>query len=103
MSGKRRGQFRSLIVTTGRGVGVAHGVELHQARPTVLAGERFTVGYALEEQAPADLARRAPDVDELRARFPTTTEATGRYFTSERTSDDLYPNITRLIPGLPLT
>ena len=80
---------------------VGHGVELQRARLLVLAGERATLGYVLEEQAPVDETQQPPDVEELRRRFPVMTEAIGDYFSSGRNSDDLYRDIARLILGLP--
>ena len=44
----RRGDFSESAMSTL----VDHGIELQRARLLVLAGERFTVGYVLEEQAP---------------------------------------------------
>jgi TetR/AcrR family tetracycline transcriptional repressor len=96
-SSLRRGDFSELAMATL----VDHGVDLHRARLLVLAGERFTVGYVLEEQAPADEAGQAPDIDELRRRFPVATRAITEYFVPGRTSDDLYRDIARLILGLP--
>jgi AcrR family transcriptional regulator len=80
---------------------VDHGVELQRARLLVLAGERLTVGYVLEEQAPVNDTQQAPDVDELQRRFPVMTQAIGQYFTGGRTSDDLYRDVARVILGLP--
>ena len=93
----RRGDFSESAMATL----VEQGIELHRARLLVLAGERFTVGYVLEEQAPADETQQAPDVDELRRRFPVLTRAIGEYFSDGRTSDDLYRDVARLILGLP--
>ncbi len=93
----RRGDFSELAMSTL----VAHGVELHRARLQVLAGERCTVGYVLEEQGPADESRQLPDVDEIRRRFPVATRAITEYFSAGRGSDDLYRDIMRLILGLP--
>lgn len=93
----RRGDFSELAMATL----VDHGAEPHQARLRVLAGERFTFGYVLEEQAPADAAQQAPDVEELRRRFPVMTQAIIDYFSAQRTSDDLYRDIARLILNLP--
>jgi AcrR family transcriptional regulator len=93
----RRGDFSELAMSTL----VDRGIELHQARLVVLAGERFTVGYVLEEQTPADETRQPPDVDELRRRFPVMTGAIADYFSAHRTSDDLYRDIVRLILNLP--
>ena len=80
---------------------VDHGVELQRARLLVLAGERLTVGYVLEEQAPTDETQQPPDVDELQRRFPVMTRAIGQYFSDGRTSDDLYRDIARVTLGLP--
>jgi TetR/AcrR family tetracycline transcriptional repressor len=93
----RRGDFSELAMSTL----VDHGVDAPRARLLVLAGERFTVGYVLEEQAPAAENHSAPDVDELRRRFPVMTGAIADYFSVERTSDDLYRDIARLILNLP--
>jgi TetR/AcrR family tetracycline transcriptional repressor len=78
-----------------------HGIELQQARLTVLAGERFTVGYVLEEQAPVDATQQPPDVEELKRRFPVMTRAIGQYFSTDRSLDDLYRDTARLVLGLP--
>lgn len=78
----------------------AHGVELQRARMTVLAGERYTVGYVLEEQAPVPDSNREFDLAELQRRLPTMTRAIGEYFAGGRTSDDLYRDGVRLILGL---
>jgi TetR/AcrR family tetracycline transcriptional repressor len=80
---------------------VDRGVELQRARLLVLGGERFTVGYVLEEQAPADPTQRAPDVAALQRRFPVMTQAIGQYFSTHRGSDDLYRDTARLLLGLP--
>lgn len=93
----RRGDFSELAMTTL----VGRGVELHRARLTVLAGERFTVGYVLEEQAPTDATQQPPSVDELQARFPTTVRAIGEYFAADRTADDLFEDIVRVILASP--
>jgi TetR/AcrR family tetracycline transcriptional repressor len=77
------------------------GVELQRARLLVLAGERLTVGYVLEEQAPVDETQQAPDAEELRRRFPVMTQAIVQYFTGARSSDDLYRDIARITLGLP--
>ena len=78
---------------------VDHGVDLERARLLVLAGERVTVGYVLEEQAPTDETQKTPDVAELQRRFPVMTQAIGQYFSGGRTSDDLYQDIARVILG----
>ena len=93
----RRGDFSESAMSAL----VDQGVELQRARLTVLAGERFTVGYVLEEQSPTDETQQPPDVEELKRRFPVVTQAIGQYFSDGRTSDDLYRDIARLILGLP--
>ena len=93
----RRGDFSEAAMA----VLVDHGVELQRARLLVLAGERFTVGYVLEEQAPTDATQQAPDVAELQRRFPVMVQAIGQYFSTGRSSDDLYRDTARLILGLP--
>ena len=93
----RRADFSELAMSTL----VDHAVDPQRARLLMLAGERFTVGYVLEEQSPGDESRPAPDIDELRRRLPVTTQAIGAYFSAGRTSDDLYRDIARLILDLP--
>ncbi|MFF1877285.1 TetR family transcriptional regulator [Leifsonia sp. NPDC058230] len=93
----RRGDFSESAMSTL----VGHGVDLHQARLVVLAGERFTVGYVLEEQAPTDATQQPPAIDELQRRFPTTVQAIGDYFSAGRTSDDLFSDIVRVILSVP--
>lgn len=95
----RRADFTELAISTL----ARHGVDAAQARLLVLAGERFTVGYVLEEQPPTEQNQQPPDLDEIRRRFPVTTEAIANYFATNRTSDDLYRDITRLILNLPPT
>jgi AcrR family transcriptional regulator len=92
----RRGDFSESAMSTL----VDHGIELQRARLQVLAGERFTVGYVLEEQAPTDATQQAPDVAELQRRFPVMTQAIGEYFSTHRSSDDLYRDTARLLLGL---
>jgi TetR/AcrR family tetracycline transcriptional repressor len=89
----RRADLSELILSTL----VAHRVGLQRARLLTLAGERFTVGYVLEEQAPTDAAQQAPDVDELQRRLPTMVRAIGEYFTDGRTADDLFEDAVRVI------
>ncbi len=96
-SSLRRADFSELAMRTL----VGQGNDLHRARLLVLAGERFTVGYVLEEQAPTDTARNAPDADDLRRRFPLAGRAVSEYFSTGRTADDLYQDIARLVLGLP--
>ncbi|WP_424923920.1 TetR family transcriptional regulator [Actinophytocola oryzae] len=95
----RRGDFTERAVATL----VDHDVDLHQARLLVLAGERYTVGWVLEEQAPVPDTPETPDieVEALKARFPMTTRAITEYFTVGRTADDLYEDIARLVLHLP--
>jgi TetR/AcrR family tetracycline transcriptional repressor len=94
----RRGDFSEQAMATL----VDHGVDLHRARLLVLAGERYTVGWVLEEQTPAPGAD-APDIklDTLQARFPVVTRAITEYFTTGRTPDDLYRDVARLVLHLP--
>jgi len=92
----RRGDFSELAMSTL----VDHGVELRRARLLVLAGERYTVGWVLEEQAPAPDAPDV-DVDALRARFPVVTRGIIEYFGTGRDADDLYRDIARLVLNLP--
>jgi TetR/AcrR family tetracycline transcriptional repressor len=94
----RRGDFSELAMATL----VDHGADLYQARLLVLAGERYTVGWVLEEQSPApDAPDLDVDVDALKARFPVVTRAITEYFTTGRTPDDLYRDIARLVLHLP--
>jgi TetR/AcrR family tetracycline transcriptional repressor len=93
----RRADFTELAMSTL----VDHGVEPAQARLLVLAGERFTVGYVLEEQPPNTGTPEPPDVDELRRRFPVSTQAIVDYFSTTRSTDDLFRDIARLILNLP--
>jgi TetR/AcrR family transcriptional regulator, tetracycline repressor protein len=93
----RRADFSEFAMS----VLVDHGVELQRARLLVLAGERLTIGYVLEEQAPVDETQKPPDIDELRRRLPNMTEAIGQYFSDGRSSDDLFRDVARLILGLP--
>lgn len=92
----RRGDFSEVVMSTL----VNHGIELQRARLLTLAGERFTVGYVLEEQAPTDATQQAPGVDELQLRFPTTVQAISQYFAVGRTSDDLFQDVVRVILGV---
>jgi TetR/AcrR family tetracycline transcriptional repressor len=80
---------------------VDHGVVLAQARLLVLVGERYTVGWVLEEQAPAP-GGPGPDIDLLQARFPLITTAVSDYFVGTgRTADDLFRDGAGLLLGLP--
>jgi TetR/AcrR family tetracycline transcriptional repressor len=93
----RRADFTELAMSTL----VESGVEAQQARLLVLAGERFTIGYVLEEQAPRGESEQPPDLEELQRRFPVTTGAIVEYFSDGRTSDDLFRDIARLVLGMP--
>jgi TetR/AcrR family transcriptional regulator, tetracycline repressor protein len=93
----RRADFSEAVITAL----VDHGVELQRARLLTLAGERFTVGYVLEEQAPGDATQRAPDVDALQLRLPNMVKAIGDYFSTGRTSDDLFRDTLRVVLGMP--
>jgi TetR/AcrR family tetracycline transcriptional repressor len=92
----RRGDFSELAMATL----VGHGIDLHHARLLVLAGERYTFGWVLEEQG-AVPEEPDIDVDALRARFPVAPRAITEYFTAGRTADDLYRDIARLVLNLP--
>lgn len=66
------------------------GVPLRQSRVIVLAVERFTFGYVLEEQAPKpDAADGLDPADYLRL-YPTMTSAITEYFAGGSTVDDLF-------------
>jgi TetR/AcrR family tetracycline transcriptional repressor len=73
-------------------------VSLSEARLVVLAVERFTIGYVLEEQAspPEDPARQ-PSPEEIMRRLPNITRAIVDYFHDGRTADDLFRDEIRLI------
>lgn len=76
---------------------VARGMTPRDARLLVLVGERFTVGWVLEEQAPPPEGP-PPSLEELQARFPVATQAIGDYFVGTgRTADDLFRDGARLI------
>ena len=88
----RRADFSELAMSTL----VEHGIDAGSARLLVLAGERYTVGWVLEEQAPD--AETQLDPDELRARFPIATRAITDYFAGTgRTADDLFRDGARLV------
>ncbi|KQP01828.1 TetR family transcriptional regulator [Leifsonia sp. Leaf264] len=101
VSGARTALRRADFSETAMSTLVGHGIELQRARLLVLAGERFTVGYVLEEQAPVDSGQQAPDVAELQRRFPVMFQAIGEYFAADRSSDDLYRDAARLVLGFP--
>jgi TetR/AcrR family tetracycline transcriptional repressor len=101
VSGARQSLRRADFSESAMATLVDHGVELHRARLLVLAGERVTVGYVLEEQAPVDETQQPPDLEGLRRRFPVMTQVIGEYFSGGRTADDLYRDIVRLSLGLP--
>ncbi len=96
-SSLRRADFSELALAAL----VHRGVDLQRARLLVLVGERYTVGWVLEEQAPPP-DTPAPPEEELRARFPIATQAIGEYFIGTgRTADDLYSDGARMVLGLP--
>jgi TetR/AcrR family tetracycline transcriptional repressor len=93
----RRGDFSETAMATL----VQRGMDARDARLLVLVGERFTVGWVLEEQSPPPEGP-APSVEQLRARFPVAARAIGDYFTGTgRTADDLFDDAARLALGLP--
>lgn len=100
VSGSRMSLRRADFSEAAMSVLVDHGMELHLARLTVLAGERVTIGYVLEEQGSLDVPQQDPDLEELLRRFPVMTRAIGEYFSEGRTSDDLYRDVVRRALGL---
>lgn len=93
----RRGDFSELAMATL----VERGLDAQRARLLVLVGERYTVGWVLEEQAPPPDGP-APTAAEIRARFPVASRAIGEYFAGTgRTADDLYRDGARLVLQLP--
>jgi TetR/AcrR family tetracycline transcriptional repressor len=100
VSGSRMSLRRADFSEAAMSALVDHGMELHLARLTVLAGERVTIGYVLEEQGSLDAPQQDPDIDELLRRFPVMSRAIGEYFANGRTSDDLYRDVVRRALGL---
>lgn len=92
-SSLRRADFSERAVTAL----IAAGVSLPEARLTVLAVERFTVGYVLEEQSAPDDGGAEVDPAELMAGLPNLTAAIIAYFEPGRTADDLFDDEIRLI------
>jgi len=90
-----RGDFSNAAMTAL----VARGVALGEARIRVLAAERFTVGYVLEEQAPAP-SGSGPALDELERRMPTAFRAIREYFAAGHTADDVFTDTLRSVVGL---
>lgn len=80
---------------------VAQGESLRTARLTVLAVERFTVGFVLEEQAPHPDLEPVADHDTATfiRDYPTVTAAIADYFQPGVGVDDLFADILRLIVG----
>jgi TetR/AcrR family tetracycline transcriptional repressor len=78
---------------------VEAGLTLHDARLTVLAVERFTIGHVLEEQAPRPDADALADfdADAFARRHPTLIAAITAYFEPGRTVDDLFEDTLRRI------
>ncbi|MFG1927326.1 TetR/AcrR family transcriptional regulator C-terminal domain-containing protein [Cryptosporangium sp. NPDC048952] len=75
---------------------VESGLSLREARLTVLAVERFTVGHVLEEQAGAPDAADF-DLEAYTARYPTVVRAITEYFEPGRTVDDLFRDTITVI------
>ncbi|MGN6206890.1 TetR family transcriptional regulator [Humibacter sp.] len=97
ISGSRYSLRRADFSETAMAALVERGMDAQDARLLVLVGERFTVGWVLEEQSPAPNGP-APSVDELQARFPVASKAIGDYFAGTgRTADDLFRDGARLI------
>jgi len=78
---------------------VRRGVPLADARIRVLAAERFTMGYVLDEQAPTPTAA-PPDLAELERRMPTATQAIREYFAAGRTAEDVFIDTLRSVVGM---
>ena len=78
---------------------VAKDVPLRQARVVVLAVERFTVGYVLEEQAPRpdETALTGWDLAEFTATHPTLIAGITDYFHDGRTPDDLFDDCLHVV------
>lgn len=72
---------------------------LRQARLLVLLIERFTLGFALEEQSGAvDPSADSPlEANEIAARYPLLTTAIADYFADGATLEDLYRESLHLI------
>jgi TetR/AcrR family tetracycline transcriptional repressor len=103
VSGSRLSMGRADFSERAMSTLVGSGVSLQRARMTVLVGERFTIGYVLEEQSPEpDPKLQSPDPVEIQRRLPTATQAIIEYFSSGRTADDLYEDGARLILSLPV-
>ncbi|MFH8251997.1 TetR/AcrR family transcriptional regulator C-terminal domain-containing protein [Microbacterium sp. B2969] len=89
----RRADFAERAVT----VLVEAGVSVGEARLVVLAVERFTIGYVLDEQSPQPDDADRPAPEELMRRLPNLTRAIIDYFETGRTADDLFRDEVRLI------
>lgn len=78
---------------------VARGLPLHRARVMVLAVERVTIGFVLEEQAPRpdEEALKSFDLDEYTAAYPTLIAGITEYFKPGRTVDDLFLECARQV------
>jgi TetR/AcrR family tetracycline transcriptional repressor len=76
-----------------------HGVPLRQARLTVLAVERFTIGHVLEEQAPKPGEGEVTDFDlaAFAEHYPTVFAGIREYFEDGRTVDDLFHDTLKII------
>lgn len=76
------------------------GVPLRQARLTVLAVERFTIGHVLEEQQapnPGDEDVADFDLAAFAEHYPTLLSAIREYFEDGRTVDDLFLDTLKII------
>lgn len=78
---------------------VEQGVPLREARLTVLAVERFTIGHVLEEQAPRPTEEEVADIDlaAMAEQYPTMLTAIREYFQDGRTVDDLFRDTLKII------
>jgi TetR/AcrR family tetracycline transcriptional repressor len=89
----------ALISDTAMRTLTEQGVSLRQARLTVLAVERFTIGHVLEEQAPRPGEGEVADFDlaAFAAHYPTLLAGIREYFEDGRTVDDLFHDTLKII------
>jgi TetR/AcrR family transcriptional regulator, tetracycline repressor protein len=80
---------------------VDQGLTLRQARLTVLAVERFTIGHVLEEQAPRPSEEDFPDFDlaAFAEQYPTMLTAIREYFQDGSDVDTLFHDTLKIIIG----
>lgn len=80
---------------------VDQGVPLREARLTVLAVERFTIGHVLEEQAPRPTEDEVSDFDmaAFAEQYPTMLAAITDYFQGGRDVDTLFQDTLKIVIG----